>query len=115
MADVAASTKPAVPAVSIRIDKSDKMLYLLGAQDKVLAGFPISLGGADDPLPVGRLKITSEVKNPQFNDNPQLRKGTKPTDVKTQLPAARNNPGGVMGQGAGKRRRGRAHFEGHHA
>ena len=102
VADVAGAAKPAGPAVSIRIDKSDKMLYLLGAQDKVLAGFPISLGGADDPLPVGRLKITSEVKNPQFTYNPLLLKGTKPTDIKAQLPAGPNNPVGVMWLGLSK-------------
>jgi lipoprotein-anchoring transpeptidase ErfK/SrfK len=100
--DVAGGVKPAGPAVSVRIDKGDKMLYVLGAQDKVLAGFPVSFGGADDPLPVGRLKITSEVKNPQFTYNPQLLKGTKPTDVKTQLPAGPNNPVGVMWLGLSK-------------
>ena len=99
---VETATKPAGAAVSIRIDKSDKMLYLLGAHDKVLAAFPVSFGGADDPLPVGRLKITSEVKNPQFTYNPQLLKSAKPTDVKTQLPAGPNNPVGVMWLGLSK-------------
>ena len=100
--DVAAAAKPAGAAVSIRIDKSDKVLYLLGAQDKVLAAFPVSFGGADDPLPVGRLKITSEVKNPQFTYNPQLLKSAKATEVKTQLPAGPNNPVGVMWLGLSK-------------
>ena len=99
---VEAAPKAAGPALSIRIDKSDKMLYLLGAHDKVLGAFPVSFGGPDDPLPVGRLKITSEVKNPQFTFNPQLLKGTKPTDVKTQLPAGPNNPVGVMWLGLSK-------------
>ncbi len=100
--DVASGARSGGVAVSIRIDKSDKMLYVLGTQDKLLAGFPISTGGADDPLPVGRLKITSEVKNPQFTYNPLLLKGTKPTDVKTQLPAGPNNPVGVMWLGLSK-------------
>lgn len=102
VADVADGVKPAGTAVSVRIDKSDKMLYVLGAQDKVLAGFPVSFGGADDPLPVGRLKITSEVKNPQFTYNPALLKSAKPTEVKTQLPAGPNNPVGVMWLGLSK-------------
>jgi lipoprotein-anchoring transpeptidase ErfK/SrfK len=102
VADVAGGVKPGGAAVSIRIDKSDKMLYLLGAQDRVLAAFPVSFGGADDPLPLGRLKITSEVKNPQFTYDPQLLKSAKATDVKVQLPAGPNNPVGVMWLGLSK-------------
>ena len=100
--DVASGTKPGAAAVSIRIDKSDKMLYLLGAQDKVLAAFPVSFGGDQDPLPVGRLKITNEVKNPQFTYDPKLLRTAKPTDVKVQLPAGPNNPVGVMWLGLSK-------------
>ena len=100
--DVTSAAKAAGPAVSVRIDKSDKMLYLLGAQERVLAAFPVSFGGANDPLPVGRLKITSEVKNPQFTYDPKLLKSAKPTDVKTQLPAGPNNPVGSMWLGLSK-------------
>ncbi|MFC5497805.1 L,D-transpeptidase family protein [Caenimonas terrae] len=100
--DVGGTARPAGPSASIRIDKSDKMLYLLGAHDKVLAAFPVSFGGADDPLPVGRLKIVSEVKNPQFTYDPKLLKSAKPTDVKAQLPAGPNNPVGLMWLGLSK-------------
>ncbi len=102
VADVTSAAKAAGPAVSVRIDKSDKMLYLLGAQERVLAAFPVSFGGPNDPLPVGRLKITSEVKNPPFTYDPKLLKSAKPTDVKTQLPAGPNNPVGVMWLGLSK-------------
>jgi lipoprotein-anchoring transpeptidase ErfK/SrfK len=101
VADVASASQ-ATGAVSIRIDKTDKMLYVLGAQDKVLAGFPVSFGGADDPLPVGRLKITNEIRDPQFTYDPKLLKSAKATDVKTQLPAGPNNPVGVMWLGLSK-------------
>jgi lipoprotein-anchoring transpeptidase ErfK/SrfK len=97
-----AAGKPAGPAVSIRIDKGDKMLYLLAAQDKVLAAFPVSFGGNQDPLPVGRLKITNEVKNPTFTYNPELLRHTKATDVKAQLPPGPNSPVGVMWLGLSK-------------
>ena len=100
--DVANGAKPAGVALSIRIDKSDKVLYLLAAQDKVLAAFPVSFGGDQDPLPVGRLKITNEVKNPQFTYNPELLRTAKPTDVKVQLPPGPNNPVGVMWLGLSK-------------
>lgn len=100
--DVSGGAKPAGPAVAIRIDKSDKVLYLLGAQDKVLAAFPVSFGGDQDPLPVGRLKITNEIKNPQFTYDPKILKTAKATDVKSQLPAGPNNPVGVMWLGLSK-------------
>ena len=100
--DVGSGAKPAGPAVSIRIDKSDKMLYLLAAQDQVLAAFPVSFGGDQDPLPVGRLKITNEIRNPQFTYDPKLLKTAKATDVKSQLPAGPNNPVGVMWLGLSK-------------
>jgi lipoprotein-anchoring transpeptidase ErfK/SrfK len=102
VADVSNGAKPAGTAVSIRIDKSDKMLYLLAAQDKVLAAFPVSFGGDQDPLPVGRLKITNEIKNPQFTYDPKILKTAKPTDVKVQLPAGPNNPVGVVWLGLSK-------------
>lgn len=102
VANVDAGAKAVGPALSVRIDKSDRMLYVLGAQEKVLAGFPVSFGGPEDPLPVGRLKITSEVRNPQFTYNPQLLRTSKPTEVKTQLPAGPNNPAGVMWLGLSK-------------
>lgn len=100
--DVAGGAQAAKAAVSIRIDKTDKMLYVLGAQDKVLAGFPVSFGSADVALPVGRLKITNEIKNPEFTYNPELLKTGKPTEVKTQLPPGPNNPVGVMWLGLSK-------------
>ncbi len=48
----------ALPAAkSLRIDKSDKVLYVLGENDRVLGAFPVSFGGQRDPLPEGRMKI----------------------------------------------------------
>jgi lipoprotein-anchoring transpeptidase ErfK/SrfK len=89
-------------ATMIRIDKSDKMLYLIGEGDRVLAGFPVSFGGARDPLPTGRLKLTSKVKNPAFTYDPKLLKTAKPTDVRTQLPPGPNSPVGAMWLGLSK-------------
>lgn len=100
--DVASGAQALGAAVSVRIDKSDKMLYALGAKGAVLAGFPVSFGGPRDPLPLGRMKITSEVKNPRFTYNPELLKTAKATDEKTDLPPGPNNPVGVMWLGLSK-------------
>jgi lipoprotein-anchoring transpeptidase ErfK/SrfK len=93
----------AAPAglASIRIDKSDSMLYALGEGDKVIAAFPVSFGGQQDPLPIGRMSITSHVKNPDFHYNPDLLRNAK-TDVKVKLPPGPNNPVGLAWLGLSK-------------
>lgn len=100
VADVGRSEAP-VGVTHVRIDKSDKLLYLMGEGEKVLAAFPVSIGSAQDPLPLGTLKITSEVKNPDFMYNPDLLRNAK-TDEKVKLPPGPNSPVGVMWMGLTK-------------
>ena len=99
-----ASGDTAVPgkARSIQIDKSERMLFVLGAEDKVLAAFPVSIGGPNDPLPLGRMKITNEVKNPSFTYDPVLIKGRAGGNVKTEVRPGPNNPVGNMWLGLSK-------------
>ncbi len=58
----------------IQIDKSERMLFVLGDDDRLLAAFPVSIGGPSDQLPLGKMKITNEVKNPSFTYDPSLLK-----------------------------------------
>lgn len=90
-------------ANSIRIDKSDRMLYVLDGGGQVLGAFPVSFGGeARNPLPEGLpLKIVNKVPNPDFSYNPALLKDPK-TDQKLRLPPGPNNPVGVMWLGLSK-------------
>ncbi|MEO7057273.1 MAG: L,D-transpeptidase [Caldimonas sp.] len=101
---VAATGQEAAPAkaLSIEIDKSDRMLFALGAEGKVLAAFPISIGGPRDPLPIGRMKIANEVKNPSFTYDPALLKDARPGTVKTDIAPGPNNPVGNMWLGLSK-------------
>ncbi|RYY88986.1 MAG: murein L,D-transpeptidase, partial [Comamonadaceae bacterium] len=93
--DVNVGTRPAAPITALRVDKSDKMLYLLGDGNRLLGAFPVSIGGMTDDLPVGTvLKIVNEVKNPNFSYDPALLKNAK-TDEKVRLPPGPNNPVGV--------------------
>jgi lipoprotein-anchoring transpeptidase ErfK/SrfK len=102
VADVGTPNTLHYQAALIRIDKSDKMLYVIGEGNRVLAGFPVSFGGSRDPLPVGPMKITSEVKNPLFTYDPSLLRTAKPHEVKAKLPPGPNNPSGVMWLGLSK-------------
>ncbi|MEO5880926.1 MAG: L,D-transpeptidase family protein [Caldimonas sp.] len=99
----AADAAPAgAGAKSIEIDKSDRVLFVLGAEQQILAAFPISIGGPRDPLPVGRMKIANEVKNPSFTYDPSLLKTAKPGEVKTEIRPGPNNPVGNMWLGLSK-------------
>ena len=104
VADVAGAAPVAIPgkAVSIRIDKSERMLFLINAQAQSIAGFPISIGGPRDPLPLGKMKITTEVKNPSFTYDPLLLKDAKPGSVKAEIAPGPNNPVGNMWLGLSK-------------
>ncbi len=89
-------------AQSIQIDKSQRMLYVIGAGQKVVAAFPVSIGGPLDPLPLGTMKITNEVRNPSFTYDPKLLKSAKPGEVKTEIAPGPNNPVGNMWLGLSK-------------
>lgn len=97
--DVGRATTAPAGAASIRIDKSDQLLYVLGAGNEVLGAFPVSLG--DPPLPLGTLKIVNKAKNPDFTYNPALLRNAK-TDETVKLPPGPNNPVGVMWLGLSK-------------
>lgn len=89
-------------AASIRIDKSAHVLFLLDKDALPVAAFPISMGGASDPLPVGRMEIKNAAKDPVFTFDPTLLKGSKKTDVKADIAAGPNNPVGVYWLGLSK-------------
>lgn len=88
-------------AARLRIDKSDSMLYVIGEGERLLGAFPVSLGNPQDPLPLGELKIVSEVKMPDFMYNPELLRNAK-TDRKVKLPPGPNSPVGIVWLGLSK-------------
>ena len=89
-------------ARSVRIDKSARVMFVVGNEEKILASFPISIGGPKDPLPLGRMKITNEVENPSFTFDPMLIKSAKPGAQKTEIRPGPNNPVGNMWLGSSK-------------
>jgi lipoprotein-anchoring transpeptidase ErfK/SrfK len=93
---------PPARAASVRIDKSDRMLYLLDDVDRPVAAFPVSIGGPADELPLGRLSIENAARNPVFTyDAELLGKGDK-AQRKVDIPAGPNNPVGVYWLGLSK-------------
>ena len=90
-------------AASIQIDKSERVLYVLDAQQRPVAGFPISIGNEkNDPLPIGTMAIKNEVKNPSFTYNPVLLKNAPRDAKKVDIAPGPNNPVGSIWLGLTK-------------
>jgi len=83
-------------AAKIVVDKSDKMLRVYDAQDKLVAQFPATMGSEHDPLPIGNWKIQGTSYLPSFHYNPQLFWDAKPGDIKETLKPGPNGPVGVV-------------------
>ena len=90
-------------AASLRILKKERVLVALDAESKPLAQFPISLGTPRDELPVGTLKVTTEVTNPSFDYTPELLHDTNPEHTKVTIKPGPNNPIGVLWMGLSKK------------
>jgi lipoprotein-anchoring transpeptidase ErfK/SrfK len=90
-------------AKSIEIDKGEHMLFVLDGSGKQIAGFPISIGGPLDPLPLGKMKIKNVVKNPTYTYNPAILKKGVPADAeKVDVAGGPNNPVGNIWMGLSK-------------
>jgi lipoprotein-anchoring transpeptidase ErfK/SrfK len=96
------TAKPPAKAASIVLVKGGRVLQALDAKKRVIAQFPISVGSKRDELPVGKLKITTEVTDPAFDYNPALMWDAKATDSKTRIAPGPNNPVGVLWMGLTK-------------
>ena len=96
------STKPPGKAASVVVIKSDRVLQAVNREGKVVAQFPVSIGGPHDPLPIGPLKITNEVKDPVFTYDPKLLWDAKPEYKKVDIAPGPNNPVGALWIGLSK-------------
>ena len=81
-------------AIAERFHMSEKLLGELNrgsgfaAGERVLAAFPISIGGPLDPLPLGRMKIANEVKNPTSRRRAEARSMRSTTEPWSSCSAA---------------------------
>jgi lipoprotein-anchoring transpeptidase ErfK/SrfK len=80
----------------IVVDKSDGVLRVLDANDKLIAQFSATMGSSHDPLPLGTWKIYGADYNPKFHFNPALFWDAKKGQTKEMLPPGPNGPVGVV-------------------
>ena len=100
--NVTINTSP-LRGTSIEIGKKEHVLYVLDAQRRPLAAFPISIGNEkNDPLPVGTMAIKNEVKNPSFTYDATLLKHAPKDAPKVDIAPGPNNPVGSMWLGLTK-------------
>jgi lipoprotein-anchoring transpeptidase ErfK/SrfK len=78
------------------VDKSDKVLRVYDADEKLVAQFNVTTGSEHDPLPLGTWKINVADTNPKFHFNPDLFWDAKAGEQKAMLPPGPNGPVGVV-------------------
>ena len=83
-------------AARIVVDKSDRVLRVYDANDKLVAQFPATMGSKTDPLPIGKWTIKGIAYNPDWQYNPAILKRADKTDEKMRIPPGPNNPVGVV-------------------
>jgi lipoprotein-anchoring transpeptidase ErfK/SrfK len=94
--------KPPAKAASMLVMKKERVLRALDARGMTIAQFPISLGSPRDELPVGKLKIMTEVTDPEFDYDPAKLHDLDPNHKLVRLAPGPNNPVGVLWMGLSK-------------
>lgn len=82
-------------ADKIVVDKSEGVLKVFGADDKLIAQFPATMGSSKDPLPIGKWKIQGVSRNPDFHYNPKLFWDVSDSKSAQILKPGPNSPVGV--------------------
>lgn len=95
---VASGRRSPEKGAATRIDavKSTGMVIVFGAQNKVLASYPATIGSEDTPSPSGEYAIERVARNPNYTYNPEknFQQGRN-TDILV-LPPGPNNPVGTV-------------------
>jgi len=89
-----APTQPA--AAKVVVDKSEGVLKVYDAGDKLVAQFPATMGSSRDPLPIGTWKIQGVSRNPDFHYNPKLFWDVSNSKEAVLLQPGPNSPVGVV-------------------
>lgn len=92
----------AARAVRVVVSKSKRTVTAYGADDRVLAVYPATMGGPHDPLPIGEWKIISVEQNPWFYYDPVHFWNASPDESSAKLPPGPNNPAGSVWMGLSK-------------
>jgi lipoprotein-anchoring transpeptidase ErfK/SrfK len=83
------------PQMSVKVDTKSNMLTVYD-NDKVVAGYPVTIGSEETASPVGEWKVKGIAKMPTFrHDEKMLKEGERSDDFHMLAPGP-NNPVGVI-------------------
>jgi lipoprotein-anchoring transpeptidase ErfK/SrfK len=91
-----------VRAERVIVSETRGIVLPFAAGGTLLAQYPATIGGPNDPLPLGEWKVTLVKRNPIFNYNPDLFWDADPSHSKARIPPGPNNPVGVVWIGLSK-------------
>ena len=83
-------------AVKVVVSKKASVLMVYDREGKIIFYAPVTSGSEHDPLPLGNWVVTSVVRNPTYNYNPDLFWDADPANAKEKIAAGPNNPVGVV-------------------
>ena len=88
--------------VRVVVSKKTSTLTVHDDTGQIIFHAPVTSGSVHDSLPLGSWSITSVVRDPTFNYNPDLFWDANPASAKAKIPAGPNNPVGVVWIGINK-------------
>lgn len=85
-----------LPADRVVVSKAQRTVTALGADGRILAQYPATIGSEHDPLPIGDWKVKLVQQNPWYNYNPALFYDADASDTKARIAPGPNNPVGAV-------------------
>jgi lipoprotein-anchoring transpeptidase ErfK/SrfK len=85
--------------VKIVVSKKASVLRVYDREGQIIFYAQVTSGSEHDPLPLGDWVVTSVVRNPTYNYNPDLFWDADPANAKVKIGAGPNNPVGVVWMG----------------
>jgi lipoprotein-anchoring transpeptidase ErfK/SrfK len=83
-------------AVKVVVSKKASVLKVYDREGHIIFYAPVTSGSEHDPLPFGNWVVTSVVRNPTYNYNPDLFWDADDANPKVKIAAGPNNPVGVV-------------------
>lgn len=95
---VASGRRSPEKGAALRIDavKSTGMVIVLGAEDKVLASYPATIGSEDTPSPSGEYTVERVARNPSYTYDPEKNFQQGKNTETLELPPGPNGPVGTV-------------------
>jgi lipoprotein-anchoring transpeptidase ErfK/SrfK len=88
--------------VKVVVSKKTSVLTVYDQKSQIIFHAPVTSGSEHDSLPLGNWAVTSVLRNPSFNYDPDLFWDADPANAKAKIPAGPNSPVGVVWIGINK-------------